>query len=169
MEPRKNLVTTIAAVQSLAADGLEIPLVVAGGKGWRDDELRERIARSPARVIPVGRVTDHQLVALYGSATCLVFPSLYEGFGLPVLEAMSCGAPVIAANTTSTPEVVGDAGILVAPRDVSAIAQAIRSIEGSPAYAEELRARGRAHAAEFTWQRTVDLTLEVYTKALGST
>ena len=167
LEPRKNLVTTIAAVETLAHEGLDIPLVVAGGQGWRDQELRARIAGSPARVIPVGRVSDDELVALYSSASCLVFPSLYEGFGLPVLEAMACGVPVIAADTTSTPEVVGDAGILVSPRDTEGIAAAIRAVVESPDLTADLRARGMARAAEFTWDRTTDLTIEVYRLALG--
>ena len=168
LEPRKNLVTTIAAVEALARDGLDIPLVVAGGQGWRDQELRSRIAGSPARVIPVGRVSDEELVALYSSASCLVFPSLYEGFGLPVLEAMACGVPVIAADTTSTPEVVGDAGVLVSPLDTDGIAAAIRAVVESSELTADLRDRGMARAAEFTWARTTDMTVEVYRLALGA-
>lgn len=169
LEPRKNLITTIAAMEVLADSGLDIPLVVAGGRGWRDSELTRRMSQSRARVIPVGRVSDEDLVALYGGSTCLVFPSLYEGFGLPVLEAMACGAPVIAANTTSTPEVVGDAGVLVDPTDAEGIAEAIRSIAEAPDIAADLQARGLARAAEFTWDRTTDLTVQVYEMALDAT
>lgn len=168
LEPRKNLVSTIAAVERLARDGLDIPLVVAGGKGWRDDQLRARIAGSAARILPVGRVSDDELISLYSGASCLVFPSLYEGFGLPVLEAMACGVPVVAADTTSTPEVVGDAGILVSPLDVDAIAAGIRSVVDSPDFTADLRARGMERAAEFTWARTTQMTLDVYREAIAA-
>ncbi len=168
LEPRKNLVSTIAAVEALSREGLDIPLVVAGGKGWRDDQLRGRIAGSAARVIPVGRVSDDDLISLYSGASCLVFPSLYEGFGLPVLEAMACGVPVVAADTTSTPEVVGDAGILVPPLDVPAIASGIRAILESGDLAADLRERGMERASGFTWDRTTRMTIDVYRDAIAT-
>ncbi len=162
LEPRKNLVSIIAAMEALADRGLDVPLVVVGGRGWRDQELRARLATTTARVIPVGRVSDDDLVSLYTGARCLVFPSLYEGFGLPILEAMSCGVPVVASNRASLPEVVGDAGILVEPLDVHAIAESVAGIVDDDEHAADLTRRGLEWSAAFTWERTALLTRDVY-------
>ena len=126
------------------------PLVVAGGLGGRRSELERR---APAGVEFRGRVTDAELVRLYQGATAFVDASLYEGFGYQALEAMSCGAPVVASSATSIPEVVGDAGILCAPLDAAAFADGLRRILADPALAADLRARGLARAATFTWER----------------
>jgi glycosyltransferase involved in cell wall biosynthesis len=107
-------------------------------------------------------VTLPELVAAYGQADVLVMPSWYEGFGLPVLEAMACGLPVVAANRASLPEVVGDAGLLVEPDDLDGIAGAVTRIVADPALRADLRQRGLKRASEFTWERTAERTLAVY-------
>jgi glycosyltransferase involved in cell wall biosynthesis len=114
-----------------------------------------------------GYVPDEDLPALYNAAELFVFPSLYEGFGLPVLEAMACGAPVVTSNTSSLPEVAGDAAILVDPYDVNAIAQAMRQVLEDPALAEALRQKGLERAKLFTWEKTARQTIAVYEKVLG--
>jgi glycosyltransferase involved in cell wall biosynthesis len=134
------------------------PLVVAGGLDTRAEALR---ARAPAGVELRGRVSDEELVALYQGATAFVDASLYEGFGYQVLEAMACGAPVVASNTTSIPEVVGEAGILCDPRSPEAFADALRRLLERPELAAELRAKGLARAAEFSWARTVEELVSV--------
>jgi alpha-1,3-rhamnosyl/mannosyltransferase len=119
-------------------------------------------AGAPEAVVPLGIVDERLLHSLYRCATALVYPSLYEGFGLPVLEAMASGTPVIASRAASMPEVLGDAGILLDPSDVKAWADAIARVVND----EQLRSRmahdGRARASEFTWRRTARMTLDVY-------
>jgi len=114
-----------------------------------------------------GYVEEEDLPALYNGADLFVFPSLYEGFGLPVLEAMACGTPVVTSNTSSLPEVAGDAALLVDPYDVEEIATAMRRILEDEALTAELRAKGLARAKEFSWERTARETIAVYEKVLG--
>ena len=111
-----------------------------GGRGWRDDTLADLIRRSPAtdRIVVTGRVTDDDLVGLYRAADCFVFPSRYEGFGFPPLEAMACNTPVISSDRTSLPEVVGDAALLVDPDHVDAIERALAELLSSPGLRAEL-------------------------------
>lgn len=144
-DPRDNTETILAAFDRLKTDA---ELLVGGSLGARDAELR---GRAGANVRFLGRVSDVDLVALYRGALAYVDASLYEGFGLQVAEAMACGAPVVASNTTSIPEVVGDAGILCAPHDVDAFADALRRVLDEPGLAADLRSRGFAQAARFTW------------------
>jgi glycosyltransferase involved in cell wall biosynthesis len=137
----------------LAAD-LPHPLVLVGGNGWDTEAVARELRERPAlrgRVHLLGYVSDAALRALYAAASVYVHPSLYEGFGLTVLEAMACGTPVIAADRTSLPEVVGDAGLLVDPLDTAALADSIRAICQEAALAASLSRKGRAHAATFTW------------------
>ncbi len=116
----------------------------------------------------VGYIDDPNVLAcLYSGCEAFVFPSLYEGFGLPVLEAMQCGAPVITSNVTALPEVAGDAALLVDPTDPEAIAQAIRRVLTDPELRAELRARGLRRAQQFSWARTARLTAEAYRFAFG--
>jgi glycosyltransferase involved in cell wall biosynthesis len=137
-DPRDDTPTAIEAARRA-----EARLVVAGGyKG------------PPGDAEVVGRVSDDELVRLYGGAAVFLDTSLYEGFGYQVLEAMACGAPVVAADTTSIPEVVGEAGLLCQPRDVDAFAAALRRVLDEDGLAAELRRRGLERAAEFTWERT---------------
>ena len=146
-----------------------VSFVVTGKRQWQTraiDETFTRLALEP-HVHFTGYVPDADLPALYGGATAFVFPSLYEGFGLPPLEAMACGTPVVTSNVSSLPEVVGDAALTVDPTDVKAIAEAINGILDNPALAADLRARGLARAKQFTWERTAQQTLAVYDEVLA--
>lgn len=165
LQPRKNLPAAIAACERATAEGFPHTLVVAGARGWRDEAVAEMLGQPHIRVL--GGVTDGELVELYRGADCLLFPSLYEGFGLPVLEAMACGTPVVCANRTSLPEVAGDAAVLVDPEDTAAFAAALAEVLSSPARRRELAAAGLARAREFSWDRCADLTVAAYRRALG--
>ncbi len=187
LEPRKNLVRLIRAFGAAvggdgtrwafgregargagAIDGREgdYLLVLAGPEAWGAAEVRAA-ASGDRRVLILGNVSRAELGSLYRQAACFAYPSHFEGFGLPVLEAMACGAPVVASTGGSLPEVVGDAGLLVDPQDERALAGAIRQILFEPGVAEDLSRRGRERAAGFSWRRTADLTREVYLEALG--
>ena len=119
-------------------------------------------AGSPEAVVALGPVSEDRVLALYRGAMALVYPSLYEGFGLPLIEAMACGTPVIASHAASIPEVLGGAGLLLDPRDVSAWRDAIIRLLNDEALRRDLRGRGLARAATFTWRRTAEITLDVY-------
>ena len=147
-DPRDNTVTVLDAFARVETDA---ELLVGGGLGSLESGLR---ARAGERVRILGRVTDEELVALYRGAAVYVDATLYEGFGYQVLEAMACGAPVVASSLTSIPEVVGDAGLLCDPRDAGAIAAALQRVLDSPDEAAAMRARGFAQAGTFTWERT---------------
>jgi glycosyltransferase involved in cell wall biosynthesis len=153
ISPRKNVQGVVRAMAAVAAD-LPHHLVLVGGNGWDTEAVARELRERPAlrgRVHLLGYVSDAALRALYAAASVYVHPSLYEGFGLTVLEAMACGTPVIAADRTSLPEVVGDAGLLVDPLDTAALADSIRAICQEAALAASLSRKGRAHAATFTW------------------
>ncbi len=158
IEPRKNLLTLLEAWAMLPQ---RPPLVVAGGWGWRYEEIQARLERLGDGVRLLGGVQPEDLPALYNLATCLAHPAWYEGFGLTPLEAMACGIPVIASSTSSLPEVVGDAGILVDPADASAWTRALARVLGDPDAAADMRRRGIVRAAEFTWERTAEATWRV--------
>jgi glycosyltransferase involved in cell wall biosynthesis len=166
LHERRNLGIVVDALLDLRAEGrlLPVSLVLAGVDRGLGDTLRSRVrdGRSSDTVVCLDTVTDDQLVALYRHARALVYPSRYEGFGLPVLEAMACGTPVIASSAASIPEVLGDAGILLDPDDRSGWATAIASVLGEQAVWERMRAAGLARATAFTWARTAQLTLDVY-------
>ena len=169
LEPRKNLPRLLRACAQLRDDATMLPLVIVGGGGWGDEDLPALIAELAleGRVILSGYVSDAQLQAIYAGAHCLLMPSLYEGFGLPVLEAMQHGVPVIASSTSSLPEVVGNAGLLVNPYSVDELAQAIRSMLTTPALREELSARAQLRAQQFCWQRAAAETLQVFEEVLA--
>ena len=166
IEPRKNLLRLLEAVERAAPE--VGPLVLAGGRGWNDAGIRDALARLEAagRVRSLGYVPDRLRPVLLTGARAFVYPSLYEGFGLPPLEAMACGTPVVASNVSSLPEVVGDAALLVDPEDVPAIAAAMERIWRDQTLRADLRRRGLARARDFTWDRTARLTLEVYRRVL---
>lgn len=169
IEPRKNLITLLDAYAALLAQDSKIsPLVVAGRKGWLYQETLAHISKLglQARVQLTDWIAGADVPALLNLAEVFVYPSLYEGFGLPPLEAMACGTPVISSNASSLPEVVGDAGILVAPRDAHALAHALARVLQDDALRHELRARGLAQAARFTWERAARATLQVYENVL---
>ena len=168
IEPRKNVGRLLDAV---IAAGPEVgPLVLAGGLGWGNDALSPRIAdlTRQGRVRALGYVPETLRVGLLGGARALVYPSLYEGFGFPPLEAMACGTPVITTDVSSLPEVVGDAALLVNPLDVDELAGAIERLWHDEPLRADLRARGLARSQQFTWERTARLTLDVYAAALRS-
>jgi glycosyltransferase involved in cell wall biosynthesis len=164
IEPRKNLTRLLEAFEALHAEGLTDALVVVGGRGWLYDDFFARLERSPAReaVLFPGYVPDADLPPIYAGAQALAFPSLYEGFGLPVLEAMACGAPVVCSNTSSLPEVVGDAALLFDPHDVTAITQALHRLLSDDTLHADLQQRGLDRAATFSWDRVAAETEAVY-------
>lgn len=169
LQPRKNLETLLRAYARVQAES-GWRLVVAGATGWSYDPVFQT-ARDLGLADVVrfaGYVPPERLPLWYNAAGMLVYPSLYEGFGLQLVEAMACGTPVIAADTSSLPEVVGNAGLLAAPRDVDGFARAIVSLARSPDMREDLRARGLRRAALFSWAATADRTLAVYREAIAA-
>lgn len=164
LEPRKNIPRLLQAYASLLKKGFQHTLVHVGPKGWLYDEIYSEVERLSLneKVRFLGRIPLPDLVSLYNAATLFVYPSLYEGFGLPVLEAMACGCPVITSNISSLPEVAGDAGILVDPSDVSQIADSIESVCEDKQKAGLLKNAGIKRAKEFSWKRCAKETLDVY-------
>ncbi|MGB8646288.1 MAG: glycosyltransferase family 1 protein [Anaerolineae bacterium] len=160
IEPRKNLARLIEAFARLPRRE-EWDLVIAGGRGWMYQEILDAPAQFGAndRVRFLGFVPDADLPALYTLATLFVYPSLYEGFGLPVLEAMACGTPLITSNVSSMPEVAGEAGILVNPRDTEELTAAIRQLIDDEALRRELAERGLKQATKFSWQASAQQLL----------
>jgi glycosyltransferase involved in cell wall biosynthesis len=170
LEPRKNLVRLVEAyAMTLERHGDKTPLLVlAGAKGWLYEEIFRTVERLglQRRVVFTGFVDDEDLPALFNGALFFVYPSLYEGFGIPVLEAMACGVPVITSNTSSLPEVVGEAGVLVDPTDASALAVALMALLSDPERRARLHAVSLARAAMFSWERAARQTLAVYEDAV---
>jgi len=167
IQPRKNLARLIRAYASLRKDGLadKLPKLVLVGKcAWLYDETLRALDETNVKntVVLTGYVPETDLPALYSGALCFVYPSYFEGFGLPPLEAMKCGAAVIVGNRTSLPEVVGDAALTVDPFDVGAIAGAIKKLVNDSALRESLSVKGRERANEFNWRETARKTLAVY-------
>ncbi len=163
VEPRKNLRRVVEAFRRADREGLD--LVLAGPQGWNED-VGHLLDGLGDRAHALGFVPGDQLGHLYAGATAVVYPSLREGFGLPVLEAMAQGAPVVTSLGTATEEVGGDAAVLVDPHDVDAIADAIDRIVDQPDLAERLAVAGRARAATYTWDRTAELMAAVYAEAV---
>ena len=169
IEPRKNLMTLTRALDHIVrTTALRPQLVVAGGEGWLMEGLYSFIAASSCagRVRFIGYTSDDELRALYSSCRISVYASLYEGFGLPPLEAMACGAPVIASRIPAIEETVGDVALLVDPHDVAALARAIVQLWNDEELRAERSAAGLRRAAEFSWQETASLTLDVYREML---
>jgi glycosyltransferase involved in cell wall biosynthesis len=168
LEPRKNLIRLIRAYRRVATTGAPHALVLAGPLGWqRQALLRELALAGPGDIVLTGRVTSDDIDALYRRADLFVYPAIYEGFGLPVMEAMARGVPTVTSNTTSLPEVAGDAAIGVNPGSILEIAAGMQRVLDDAALAERLRDAGRARAERFTWDEAARLTLQVYEKALG--
>jgi glycosyltransferase involved in cell wall biosynthesis len=168
VHPRKNLPRLIRAMQRVRSAGGDLELVLVGQRLWRAGDLDKAIAEVGASdwVRFTGYVSSDILRALYGAATLVAYPSLYEGFGLPVLEAMACGAPVVASATTSIPEVAGDAGVLVDPTDTEALASAIAAVATDQPFRERLRRASLDRAAQFTWEACAEATVGAYRAAL---
>lgn len=168
LEPRKNFDRLMAAHLALpAALRTRFPLVIVGGAGWGqtlNSKHAER-ARQDGTLRLLGHVTDAELVALYARAAAFAYVSIYEGFGLPLIEAMAAGTPVLASNTTATAETAADAADLVDPMDAPAIAAGLKRILDDEAHAEDLRQRGLVHASAYTWDNTATQLIASWTRA----
>lgn len=170
IEPRKNQARLAAAyAHYLAQGGTPMPLVLAGGKGWLMDDFVAELRRLgiERQVVFTGYVSDDELVWLYRHCGCNVYPSLFEGFGLPVLEGMQLGAPTIAADTTSIPEVCGDAALLVDPMNPVQIAEAMLRVDREPGLRERLGRQALQRAAVFDWRRSASELEALYHRALA--
>ncbi|MDH7474646.1 MAG: glycosyltransferase family 1 protein [Anaerolineae bacterium] len=166
LEPRKNVRRLIEAYAQIR--DLGVKLIIVGGKGWLYDDIFASVERLglSSEVLFAGYVPAEELPLWYNSAELFVFPSLYEGFGLPPLEAMACGTPVVSSDAASLPEVVGEAGLLVAPQDVEGLAEAMRRVLGDRSLREQLRERGLQQARQFSWEKTARQTITVYQQVL---
>jgi glycosyltransferase involved in cell wall biosynthesis len=167
LEPRKNIVRLVEAYAHLPKP--RPPLMLVGGKGWFYDEVLVRVEELDlaGEVCFVGYVTAEELPCWYNAAEALVYPSLYEGFGLPALEAMACGTPVVTSSTSSLPEVVGQAGVLVEPTDVAALTAALQQVVADAGLRAQMRVDGLAQAGGFSWPKTAHGTVRSYRRALG--
>ena len=171
IEPRKNVPTLLSAFQQLLDHyHPEVDLALAGASGWLTDEVYGLVGRLglTGRVHFLGRVSDEELVWLYNAARMLVLPSFYEGFGLPPLEAMACGTPVIVSNVSSLPEIVGDAALLFDPTDVGELTVAMWRLLSDEPLRSELVGKGFKRAACFSWERAARETLELYRRVAGA-
>jgi alpha-1,3-rhamnosyl/mannosyltransferase len=167
LEPRKNLASLLDAFALLAVrpEHADLHLVLTGARGWRNEVFDAALARlGPlrARVLATGFLADADLPVLYGACEAFVFPSLYEGFGLPIAEAMACGAAVACVSNSSQPEVAGDVAVLARDTTSGAIAESVTTLLSDPEALETRRARGPAQAGRFTWKACVDRHLEVW-------
>jgi alpha-1,3-rhamnosyl/mannosyltransferase len=169
LEPRKNLGNLFKAYD-LLPNGFKKkwPLVVVGMTGWKEKNIIKEmeILIRKGNLVPLGYLSDDQLATIYAGAKILVYPSLYEGFGMPPLEAMACGIPVISSNRASLPEVVGQAGVMVDPEDINAVSHAIESVLTDSQKHHTMSREGLRQAAKFTWQACAEKTFGVYQKIL---
>ncbi|MBX4211491.1 MAG: glycosyltransferase family 4 protein [Candidatus Yanofskybacteria bacterium] len=165
IEPRKNISGLLKAFETLRQkeEFADLELVVAGPSGWHQEAIFETAERSTSQnhITFIGGVWDWELPFYYSAASVLVYPSFFEGFGFPPLEAMACGTPVISSHNSSMPEVIGDAGLLIDPRSTQDLVRALESILTDPRLASTLKSRGLARVKEFTWQKTALETLEI--------
>ncbi len=171
LEPRKNLKRLLAAYASLPPTlRREVQVVIGGGRGWLNDDLRPTVAALglTEQVHFIGYIKEADLPAVYSLATVFAYPSLYEGFGLPVLEAMQCGTPVLTSNVSALPEVAGDAALVVTPTEVEEIAEGLTRLLECAELRTELRARGYQRVQEFSWERCARETLAVYRRVNGA-
>ncbi|HEV8714493.1 MAG TPA: glycosyltransferase family 1 protein [Candidatus Binatia bacterium] len=171
LEPRKNIKRLLAAYASLPPTlRREVHVVIVGGRGWLNDDIRPTVGALglTERVHFVGYIKEEDLPAVYSLATVFAYPSLYEGFGLPVLEAMQCGTPVLTSNVSALPEVVGDAALLVTPTEVEEIAEGLTRLLERTDLRTDLRARGYQRVREFSWARCARETLAVYRRVSGA-
>lgn len=164
LEPRKNIPFLIEGYAKSSKNFPQIPLVLAGKKGWMYDEIFRRVTELglEEKVRFLNYVPEKDLIALYNGAAAFIYPSFYEGFGLPVLEAMQCGIPVITSNISSMPEVADGAAILINPNSVEEIAVAMRQVLTNRSLVNELSRKGLARSAHFSWKRCAQETLDVY-------
>jgi glycosyltransferase involved in cell wall biosynthesis len=170
VEPRKNIPLLIAAYARLVQQDDPPPLVVVGRMGWMVEDVFHQIEalHLKDRVQFTGYIPDQDLPLVYNLAQCLLYPSQYEGFGFPPLEAMACGAPVITTAVSSMQDQVGDAGLLVPPQDEQALTEAMRQLLRDRALRDELSIRGQRQAKKFSWEQTALQTLQVYQQVTTS-
>jgi glycosyltransferase involved in cell wall biosynthesis len=168
IEPRKNLERLLKVLALLRSQGEDVHLVVVGSKGWLYHDFFGKLERFPHQdaVIQPGFVPDADLPAVYSGATMTVMASLYEGFGLPILESMACGTPVVSSHASSLPELGGDAARYFSPLDVQEMASVIRAVWHSDGLREKMSQQGLAQAERFSWARTAEETIRVY-KSVG--
>lgn len=169
LEPRKNITGILHAFEMLnEQDKKEITLVIVGKKGWMYDDIFRyvKVHNLENNVLFTGYVQDNELPALYKNAVCFLYPSFYEGFGIPVIEAMACGCPVITSNTSSLKEISGEAAILVEPSDTNAIKKAIIEIITNTKKRKELSIKGKRQTKQFNWQKMAKETKELYSVVL---
>lgn len=169
LEPRKNLATLVHCFSNLVQRGLPHYLVLAGSHGWMDTDILATIEQLgiKSRVCFPGYIPQHDLPAVYTAAALFIYPSFYEGFGLPLLEAMACGVPVITSNVSSMPEVVGDAGIIVDPHNVDKLTDSAFRVLTNRELHDELRNKGLERAKSFSWEQTAKETIAVYEKTFS--
>lgn len=168
VEPRKNIVRLVRSYRQVAPD-VPHALVLAGANGWKTEELEYELSREgPGTIVRTGRVTEHELDALYRGTDAFVYPSLYEGFGLPVLEALARGVPTVTSTNPALTELAGDAALSIDPDDVAALAEAIARILTDSRMADDLGRRGLQRAAAFSWPSTARATLGVYRTLTGT-
>lgn len=169
LEPRKNLPRLVESFAMLRAYAEDYRLVIVGDRGWQYEQIFRKVQTLGLedRVRFLGYVPDSELPLLYRGAELLVYPSLYEGFGVPIVEAMASGCPVVCSNRSSMPDVVGEAGILVDPEDAKAMAEAMGRVLADPSLADALRTRGLDRAQSFRWEDSAKTLLDVYENVLG--
>lgn len=169
LEPRKNQERLVRAFSELPPRFDDVHLAIAGGEGWRSEGIRRALRESsaPERIRLLGRVPGQDLPALYAEARVFAFPSLYEGFGLPILEAMASGTPVLTSDVSSLPEVAGDAALLVDPHSTDAIRDGLERLLEDAGLRGRLARRGRERERRFTWRRTAEETMAVYRQVAG--
>jgi glycosyltransferase involved in cell wall biosynthesis len=173
LEPRKNTAFLIECFYKILLENKlqDIYLILVGAKGWLFKEIFDMAETQPdllENIIFTGYIQDSDLSAIYSGATCFVYPSFYEGFGLPPLEAMQCGVPVITSNTSSLPEVVGDAGILIDPKDKDQLCQAMLNVLNDETLRENLKQKSLERAKQFSWEKCANETVEIYKKIIAS-
>jgi glycosyltransferase involved in cell wall biosynthesis len=169
IEPRKNLTRLVSAFESVAEAYPDLMLVIAGQKGWMYESIFENIQRLKleSRVIFTGFVPEEDKPFLLSAATIFVYPSLYEGFGIPVLEALACGIPTVTSNTSSLPEVAGDAALMVDPKSVVDISNKIQLLLSDHVLRRRLIERSLYQSAKFTWESTAAQTCKAYLEAMA--
>ena len=162
---RKNLQNLVRAFSLIKeGDGTDHKLVIVGIPKWQHSAIIDEINSSPFRseILLLSSIPEHDLPAIYNLASVFAFPSLYEGFGLPLIEAMACGCPVVCSNTSSLPEVAGDAAVLIDPVNIEQLANGISSVLVNQTLKEDLKAKGLRRASQFSWEKTAKETLEVF-------
>lgn len=168
MEPRKNLITLLQAYSMLSEDlKQEYKLVLIGFKGWNNQEIMHLVDRNKEYIVYLGYVSDEALALAYNRATLFVYPSLYEGFGIPPLEAMACGTPAIISQVASMPEVCGDAAVYIDPLNIETLASTIQSVIEDTALYHKLVTLGLEHVKQFSWEKSAQLHYQTFVKTLG--